>query len=125
MKRRRLSGAQRRYLTAQPSARKRRALRNAVRARDGGDCWMCGTPMIFDRAAIGASEPMSATLEHVVDFRDGGRWELSNLRLTHRVCNQRRGNSANALRMALRRVQARAVPMVGWPALPAEVLADA
>lgn len=44
--------------------------------RDGGDCFFCGKPLIFD-----------ITLEHLIPLTSGGQNNLSNMVLAHEKCN--------------------------------------
>lgn len=50
--------------------------RAALLARDGGNCWFCGTPMGGD-----------CTIEHLIAKAKGGNNSLSNYALAHRQCN--------------------------------------
>jgi len=58
-----------------------------IAERDGWWCWLCGEAIEPD--AIG---PWQATIDHLVPRSRGGSNELSNLRLAHRRCNNRRGS---------------------------------
>lgn len=60
-------------------------------ARDGGLCWICGKPA--GRAANGNDPRWRVTLDHVVPVSKGGRFTFGNLRVAHKLCNMRRGNS--------------------------------
>lgn len=63
----------------------RHALRIALRERDGSNCCMCGNPINF--SAHVARDPDAASIEHVVPLAWGGTWDLKNLRLAHKRCN--------------------------------------
>lgn len=63
------------------SKNKVRRLRERVAERDGEECWWCIMPGTDD-------DPL--TLEHVPRLARGGTWNLENLRLAHRSCNQDR-----------------------------------
>ncbi len=52
--------------------------------RDGLECYWCS--QLFDTK----SPP---TIEHVEPLSHGGTWAFSNLKLTHKECNQRRADS--------------------------------
>lgn len=64
--------------------RRRRALRQAVAARDGSSCWICDEPV--DPDADRSSE-LRGSLDHVLEVRHGGTNDLDNLRLAHACCN--------------------------------------
>jgi hypothetical protein len=66
------------------AVRKRRELRRRVIARDGLVCGICG----------GGVEPGDVHLDHIVPFSHGGPTTAENLRVTHRLCNLKRGNRA-------------------------------
>ena len=68
-----------------PSSSRRRAIKAAVWIRDRGICQLCGLP-VDPTAPLQSSEHRS--LDHIVDFKDGGRYVIGNLRLAHRLCNQ-------------------------------------
>lgn len=57
--------------------------RQAVLARDGFRCWLCGgwcgPPTI--------EHPLMATVDHIVPFSHGGPTEVGNLKCAHKVCN--------------------------------------
>jgi 5-methylcytosine-specific restriction endonuclease McrA len=55
----------------------------------GGLCWLCDTPMILTKKDV----DLAATFDHLVALRNGGTWELTNLKLAHRFCNSRRGHA--------------------------------
>lgn len=46
-------------------------------------------PCCFCRRLISSA---TATLEHVIPLSKGGNWEIENLRLSCRTCNQERGS---------------------------------
>ena len=58
-------------------------LRDAVIARDGYVCGICR----------GEVEPVDVHIDHVVAYSKGGPTALDNLRVTHSVCNVRKGAS--------------------------------
>jgi hypothetical protein len=62
-------------------------LRRQVRARDGGDCYVCGLP-VDPRIPPGTAQ--GETLEHVIPKFAGGSDEPANLRLSHGRCNRAR-----------------------------------
>lgn len=57
--------------------------------QDGRICHLCGHS-ISSRAKKGS--PLRITLDHVIPKSQGGPDILENLKLAHRVCNERRGN---------------------------------
>jgi 5-methylcytosine-specific restriction endonuclease McrA len=71
-----------------PYRRPRRAriplyLREAVLARDGLVCRLCG----------GAVEPHDVHLDHRVPVAAGGQTTLTNLQVAHSICNRKKGAS--------------------------------
>lgn len=52
-------------------------------------CW-CGE----DCNQFTVDEPYSATIEHLIPKSKGGTWELENLRIACKKCNQARGNDS-------------------------------
>lgn len=66
-----------------------RAIRLAdVYTRDGGVCWICETAVDQE---LQYPDPFSASLDHVIPLKHGGRHELENVKLAHLRCNVRRG----------------------------------
>lgn len=63
-----------------------RNLRRRVRRRDGDDCLYCG----------GYVSQEDESLEHRQELSSGGTYELPNLALAHRECNNQRSNSRRA-----------------------------
>jgi 5-methylcytosine-specific restriction endonuclease McrA len=63
---------------------KKRERFEAVRARDGDNCWRCGHPMVFGHSG----HKKAATMEHVNPRSKGGTNRLDNLRLCHVGCNR-------------------------------------
>lgn len=61
----------------------------ALADRDGPVCWLCGNEV--DPGAPRGSD-RAGSVDHVVPRARGGGSEPVNLRLAHRVCNQRRGS---------------------------------
>lgn len=84
--------------------RDRLSRREAVRARDGDDCWRCGHPMRF-----GAPYNLgkAATIEHLIPLSRGGTWVLENLVLCHVGCNRHMADNPpeQKERMRLRKEQ--------------------
>jgi 5-methylcytosine-specific restriction endonuclease McrA len=81
---------------------RRRARFDAVRKRDGDDCWHCGNPLRFGPPY---NVGKSATIEHWLPKAMGGTSALGNLRLCHVGCNRHLGanNPEQKERMRLRR----------------------
>jgi 5-methylcytosine-specific restriction endonuclease McrA len=65
-----------------------------------GKCWICGALMLLD---VSVNDPMFATFDHVKAISLGGKWEDSNLKLAHKICNARRGNGAKRFQRAVDR----------------------
>jgi 5-methylcytosine-specific restriction endonuclease McrA len=53
-----------------------------------GLCWLCNQPMLLIRG----EQPLVATFDHIVPVSLGGTWDEENLKLAHKICNNRRGN---------------------------------
>ncbi len=53
-----------------------------------GMCWLCDMLMVIDSAG----PPNAATWDHILPRSHGGTWHRDNLKLAHKVCNERRGN---------------------------------
>ncbi len=71
---------------------RRRALRTRV-LMVYDSCAICGKPV--DKA-IRTPDPMSPEVDEIVPFSLGGdplAWD--NVQLTHRICNQRKGNGSS------------------------------
>lgn len=51
--------------------------------RDGLFCYLCPEPYTIEHRP---------TIDHVKPLSKGGSWELNNLRLAHRKCNQEKGD---------------------------------
>jgi hypothetical protein len=66
----------------------RRERLQAVRRRDGDNCWRCHQPMRFGPPY---NVGKAATVEHRQPKALGGTWELGNLRLCHVGCNRHLG----------------------------------
>lgn len=68
-------------------------LRQAVRARviaSSDVCAICGRPV--DKT-LPQYDPMAPEVDEIVPVSRGGSpYDLDNLQLTHRVCNERKGN---------------------------------
>lgn len=54
------------------------------------DNWMCGLCRLTVDKKLLHPDPMSASIDHIIQVAWGGTNDLGNLRLTHLVCNQRR-----------------------------------
>jgi 5-methylcytosine-specific restriction endonuclease McrA len=63
--------------------------REALRARDGWRCMLCGDA--FSDPAPPYPDPMSVTVDHIQTNWRGGSKDLANLRLAHNKCNMKRG----------------------------------
>lgn len=59
-----------------------------LRERDGDDCQLCQQPIDF---TLPYPDPMSRTVDHIRPRSAGGPTTLTNLRLAHWACNNRRG----------------------------------
>lgn len=54
--------------------------------RDGDGCYMC--PLPFDDSKSG----YEMTLDHVIPLSRGGTWDVENIKLAHRRCNQEKAD---------------------------------
>lgn len=61
--------------------------------RRGGSCGICGRPV---DTSLPATDPMGPSADHIIPVVDGGSNAMSNLRLTHLLCNMRRNKYASA-----------------------------
>ena len=66
-------------------------LRLRLRERDGDLCWICGKAMVFGTRK---NKPDVASIDHIVPKVHGGPTTMANLKLAHRLCNNRRGSPA-------------------------------
>lgn len=66
---------------------RRRRIRALLR-RDGPQCWICGGAFVEEPER----GPYALSLDHLVSRQAGGSDALPNLRLAHRLCNDRRSN---------------------------------
>ncbi len=82
-------------MAAKMGSQRKAEKRNFLRERDGDNCFYCGEAMLFERG----DEPEylwimeRVTIEHVVDKKNGGTNENSNLRLAHGRCNHQISNA--------------------------------
>jgi hypothetical protein len=54
------------------------------------DEWRCGICRKFVDNTLQYPDPMSPSLDHILQVWQGGGNDLPNLRLAHLICNQRR-----------------------------------
>lgn len=59
----------------------------AIYQRDGGICHLCHMPVPPEYDPDGDPSP---TVDHLVPVAYGGSDDMGNLRLAHRLCNQKR-----------------------------------
>lgn len=59
-----------------------------IRDRDGDRCGICKKKVNGEAWP----HPLSASLDHIIPLSQGGSHDPANVRLTHLVCNTRRGN---------------------------------
>ena len=67
-----------------------------------GKCWICGKLMLLD---VSSNHPYFATFDHIKPTTFGGTWDVSNLKLAHKVCNSKRGNGIPKPKRAVDRWQ--------------------
>jgi hypothetical protein len=69
------------------SGRPRRTVRAQV-LREETHCWICGHPVNVD---MGPRHPLSPEVDELIPVKHGGSTtDRTNLRLSHRICNQTR-----------------------------------
>lgn len=69
-------------------ARARLTLREQKYAAQEGKCWICEKHMRLD---VDSNHPEYATFDHVHALALGGTEQDHNLKLAHKLCNNRRG----------------------------------
>lgn len=70
--------------------RERWRLVTRLMARDGVNCTICNEPL--DRTIQDPQHPSYITFDHVLPRSLGGNDAVTNRRLAHKNCNERRGN---------------------------------
>jgi hypothetical protein len=67
----------------------------SLRERDGDFCMHpdCGEPLDFSIDYDDEQNRWAVTLDHWNPLSNGGTWDLDNLKLMHRKCNQFKGDS--------------------------------
>lgn len=70
---------------------KKMAFFKKLMKRDGNRCAICGELLRLE--IKDPKHPMFTTLDHILPKSFGGRNGTDNLRLTHKKCNNKRGNS--------------------------------
>lgn len=78
----------------------REAVIERLRKRDGENCWLCKTEILFwpeRHPDLG-----SVTIDHVLPVSHGGDNEDENLKLAHYICNNVRGDSVNPVEIKSR-----------------------
>jgi hypothetical protein len=87
------------------AARKGEPRWQQVAQRQGSKCWLCGTRTYPDdrrRLDVGA-EQFGATypaVDFVIPLDRGGTYEMDNLRIAHRQCQERRREDASRSKFA-------------------------
>lgn len=76
-----------------------RRLLSYIGERDGWRCGICGSPV--KRGPFAASDPLCAVVDHVVPVAEGGSDDPANLRLSHMICNARRGTRGGCEQLTL------------------------
>ena len=81
------------YKTAKDPRKQRPALRRSLRARviaTYDTCAICGREV--DKT-LPPNDPMAPEVDEIIPVSRGGSpYDWDNLQLTHRICNQRKGN---------------------------------
>ena len=72
----------------------RRNLLARLADRDGPDCGICGELVDLTLKSGSMGSEYGPSIDHVIPRSRGGSDDLSNLRLTHWVCNRKRGAGA-------------------------------
>lgn len=78
---------------------KKRQRIDALRRRDGDNCWRCRRPMRFD---LPGGHDQAPTLEHIQPKSKGGTSELENLCLCHSRCNRMLGDATPEVKERMR-----------------------
>lgn len=76
-----------------------RRLLTYVGERDRWRCGICGGAVV--RGPFSVSDPLCAVVDHVVPVAEGGSDDPANLRLSHMICNARRGTRGGCEQLAL------------------------
>ena len=82
---------------------RRRELRKRVLASESVCAWeFCEWPGVPIDKSLPANDPLAGEVDEIVPVSKGGDpLKRSNVRLLHRICNQRRGNGNRAPRPGL------------------------
>lgn len=72
---------------------------DALRQRDGDNCWRCRRQMRFD---LPPGHDLAPTIEHVQPKSKGGTSELGNLCLCHGRCNRLLGDATPEVKERMR-----------------------
>lgn len=75
---------------------KKRVVR-ALRKRDGDYCF-CDEVIDFSLTETDPNNKKASSIDHIIPRSEGGGNELSNLRLAHRICNERREHREDKIR---------------------------
>jgi 5-methylcytosine-specific restriction endonuclease McrA len=62
--------------------------RTIIFERDNWTCQICKGAV---NKELKHPHPLSATIDHIIPFAEGGKHEPSNIQLAHLICNQRKG----------------------------------
>ena len=88
------------YLNPWMFERERKKQRfDALRQRDGDNCWRCRRPMDF---ALPRDHDHAPTIEHLHAKSNGGTMELDNICLCHRRCNRLMGDATVEVKERMR-----------------------
>lgn len=77
------------------------ALTRYLAERDGPKCRICSKVVDLSLSSGPRGDDLGPSIDHVVPRSKGGSDELSNLRLTHWVCNRQRGNRGDMEQLRL------------------------
>jgi 5-methylcytosine-specific restriction endonuclease McrA len=72
-----------------PGVFNRQQLIEWLKKRDGNDCKICGYPIVMANGRWGYS------IDHMLPLSKGGLHTASNVQLTHKICNNHKGNGSN------------------------------
>jgi 5-methylcytosine-specific restriction endonuclease McrA len=72
-----------------PGVHNREQLIEWLKRRDGPNCRLCNFPILMKSGRWGPS------IDHITPVSKGGRHTASNVQLTHKICNNHKGNGFN------------------------------
>ena len=68
---------------------------DTVYYRNNGVCGICGLPVLYDKSP---DKIWAATIDHIIPLSRGGKHELPNCQLAHRLCNSMKQDDIDVFR---------------------------